>query len=87
MASQSNQKRRRGGAKPGPYYPKLKKIMELLYEQDPEKFEKRSNADMRDLVLMRFKNDRVLSYPKSRSGLDMAIARAKQEVIDSAERL
>ncbi len=86
LASQSSQKRRRGGAKPGPYYSKLKKLMALLYEKDSEKFENGTPAELRRIVKRRFKNDGVLRYPK-RSGLDKAIAKAKQEVIDSDDRL
>ncbi len=86
LGTQSSQKRRRGGRKPGPYYSKLKKFMELLYERNMEKFENGTPAELRDLVELRFKNDGVRVYPK-RSGLDKAIAKAKQEVIDSADRL
>ena len=95
LASQSNLKRRRGGAKPGPYYFKLKKFMEFLHEKSLEKFENGTPAELRSLVELRFERDSVLRYPK-RSGLDKAIAKAKQEVIeekakqeviDSADRL
>jgi len=85
--TQSSQKRRRGGAKPGPYYSKLKKFMTLLHEKDLEKFENGTNAELRELVVKFFKRNDVLGYPSSRSGLDRAIARAKQEVIDSADRI
>ena len=61
--------------------------MKLIYEKEPEEFEKRSRAAMRDLVLRRFRNDGVSGYPKSRSGMDKAIEKAKREVIDSADRL
>ncbi len=84
--SQSSQKRRTGGPRRGPYYSKLKNILALLYKQDPEKFEKRTNAELRDLVLMRFRNDRVVGYPKGRSGMDKAIEKAKQEVIEKAKQ-
>lgn len=84
--TQSSQKRQRGGRKPGPYYSKLKKFMELLYERDSEKFEKGTPAKIRDMVLLRFEKDRVVSYPKTRSGLDKAIEKAKQEVIEKAKQ-
>ena len=93
--TQSSQKRRRGGHKPGPYYSKLKKFMEFLHEKSLEKFENGTPAELRSLVELRFQRDSVLRYPK-RSGLDKAIANAKQEVIeekakqevtDSADRL
>ncbi len=84
--AQSSQKRRTGGPRRGPYYSKLKNILALLYKQDPEKFEKRTNAELRDLVLMRFRNDRVVVYPKTRSGMDKAIEKAKQEVIEKAKQ-
>ena len=86
VASQSSQKRRRGGAKPGPYYPKLKKFMETLYEKDLEKFENGTPTELRNLVEWRFKNDGVRAYP-NRSGLDKAIAKAKREIIDSDDRI
>ncbi len=84
--TQSSQKRRRGGAKPGPYYSKLKKFMEFLHENVLEKFENGTPAELRSLVELRFQSYGVWRYPK-RSGLDKAIAKAKQEVIDSADRL
>ncbi len=95
LGTQSSQKRRTGGRQPGPYYSKLKKFMELLYERDLEKFENGTPAELRSSVELRFHRDGVLRYPK-RSGLDKAIAKAKQEVIeekakqeviDSADRL
>ncbi len=86
LAGQSSQKRRRGGAKPGPYYSKLKKFMEFLHEKSLEKFDDGTPAELRSLVELRFRNDGVLRYPK-RSGLDRAIANAKREVIDSADRI
>ena len=79
-------KRRKGGLKPGPYYSQLKKFMKFLHENNLEKFENGTPCELRSLVELRFKRDGVLRYPK-RSGLDKAIAKAKQEVIDSADRL
>ncbi len=35
---------------------------------------------------MRFRNDRVVGYPKTRSGMDKAIENAKQEVIEKAKQ-
>ena len=61
--------------------------MTLLHEKDFEKFENGTNAELRELVLKFFKRDDVVGYPSSRSGLDDAITRAKQEVIDSADRI
>ncbi len=52
-----------------------------------EKLEKLKPAIIRDMVLRRFTNDGVVGYPKTRSGLDKAIEKAKREVIDSAARL
>ena len=87
MTKKSSQKRRRGGPKPAPYYSKLVKLMALLHEKEFAKFENGTTAELRDLVKWRFKNDSVKGYPESRSGLDNAIAKAKREVIDSADRL
>ena len=87
MTKKSSQKRRRSGPKPAPYYFKLVKLMTLLHEKEFEKFESGTTTDLRDFVKWRFKNDSVKGYPKSRSGLDKAIAKAKREVIDSADRL
>lgn len=87
VAKKSSQKKRRGGLKPGPYYSKLVRYMTLLHEKDFEKFENGTNAELRELVLKFFKRDDVVGYPSSRSGLDDAITRAKQEVIDSADRI
>ncbi len=81
LASQSNLKRRRGGAKPGPYYSKLKKFMKFLHENDLEKFENATPTELRKLVIKIFERDGVLGDPKSRSGLDRAIAKAKREVM------
>lgn len=85
VVKKSSQKRRKGGHQPGPYYSPLKKFMEMLYNKDLEKFQNDPPPELRRLVEWRFKNDGVRNYPK-RSGLDAAIARAKQEIIDSADR-
>ena len=55
--------------------------MEFLHEKSLEKFENGTPAELRSLVELRFQRDSVLRYPK-RSGLDKAIANAKQEVIE-----
>ena len=82
-----SQKRRKGGPTPGPYYSKLVTLMTLLYDKEFEKFENGTPAELRRLVKWRFKNDSVKGYPKSRNGLDKAIAKAKREVIDSVDRI
>ena len=61
--------------------------MKLLHEKEFKKFEKGTNTELRKLVIKFFERDGVLGYPKSRSGLDRAIAKAKREVIDSADRI
>ena len=61
--------------------------MTVLHEKNLEKFENGTPAELRSLVELRFKNTGVLHYPTTRSGLDTAIAKAKQEVIDSTDRL